>query len=297
MALPSSSLFFLILFWTDTEDCNIMQQKGMVWVIGASGGLGRATAQAFAQNGWSVIAGARSFAAGTSPLGEGVTVLPLDVTSEESCTAFVKKALGMESRVDVLVCAAAQLVLGSCENTTVDELDRLLDVNVLGAVRMIQRALPLMRAQKSGKIILFSSINGLLGIPFQSAYTASKHALEGYAECLAMETADFGIQVCLVEPGDHRGGSSHTRLHAKNETNTVYQKAYENTCAIIHHDEENGLFPDRLGRKIVRNAQRRHMRFRLRVAKPDQHLAVLLHTLLPASLNRKILCSYYRAHL
>lgn len=274
-----------------------MQQKGMVWVIGASGGLGRATAQAFAQNGWSVIAGARSFAAGTSPLGEGVTVLPLDVTSEESCTAFVKKALGMESRVDVLVCAAAQLVLGSCENTTVDELDRLLDVNVLGAVRMIQRALPLMRAQKSGKIILFSSINGLLGIPFQSAYTASKHALEGYAECLAMETADFGIQVCLVEPGDHRGGSSHTRHHAKNETDTVYRQAYENTCAIIHHDEENGLFPDRLGWKIVRNAQRRRMRFRLRVAKPDQHLAVALHTILPPWLNRKILCSYYRAHL
>ena len=71
-----------------------MQQKGMVWVIGASGGLGRAAAQAFAQNGWSVIAGARSFAEGTSPLGEGVTALPLDVTSEESCTAFVKKALG-----------------------------------------------------------------------------------------------------------------------------------------------------------------------------------------------------------
>ena len=274
-----------------------MQQKGMVWVIGASGGLGRATAQAFAQNGWSVIAGARSFAEGTSPLGEDVTVLPLDVTSEESCAAFAEKALSRENRVDVLVCAAAQLVLGSCENTTVDELDRLLNVNVLGTVRMVQRALPLMRRQKGGKIILFSSINGLLGIPFQSAYTASKHALEGYAECLAMETADLGIQVCLVEPGDHRGGSSHTRLHAKNETNTVYQKAYENTCAIIHHDEENGLFPDRLGRKIVRNAQRRHMRFRLRVAKPDQHLAVLLHTLLPASLNRKILCSYYRAHL
>ena len=153
-----------------------MQKKGMVWVIGSSGGLGRAAAQAFAQNGWSVIAGARSFAAGTSPLGEGVTVLPLDVTNDESCTAFTEKALGMENRVDVLVCAAAQLVLGSCENTTVDELDRLLDVNVLGAVRMIQRALPLMRAQKSGKIILFSSINGLLGIPFQSAYTASKHA-------------------------------------------------------------------------------------------------------------------------
>ena len=270
-----------------------MQKKGMVWVIGASGGLGRATAQAFAQSGWDVVAGARSFTEGTSPLGEGVTVLPLDVTSEESCAAFMEKALARESRVDVLVCAAAQLVLGSCENTTVDELGKILNVNVLGAVRMIQRALPLMRAQKSGKIILFSSINGLLGIPFQSAYTASKHALEGYAECLAMEVAGFGVQVCLVEPGDHRGGSSHTRLHAKNETATVYQQAYERACAVIHHDEENGLFPERLGRKVVRNAQRKRMHFRLRVAKPDQHLAVLLHTLLPASLNRKILSSYY----
>ena len=137
-----------------------MQQKGMVWVIGASGGLGRATAQAFAQNGWSVIAGARSFAAGTSPLGEGVTVLPLDVTNDESCTAFTEKALGMENRVDVLVCAAAQLVLGSCENTTVDELDKLLNVNVLGTVRMIQRALPLMRTQKAERLFCSHPLTG-----------------------------------------------------------------------------------------------------------------------------------------
>lgn len=64
---------------------------------------------------------------------------------------------------------------------------------------MVSLALPYMRAQGSGRIVLFSSINGLLGIPFQSAYTASKHALEGYAECLAMETAPWGVQVCLVE--------------------------------------------------------------------------------------------------
>ena len=240
-------VFFLILFWTDTEDWQhyATERNGLGhWSIGRTGpryGAGLRPKRLERDCGGPLLC------CGNLSAGEGVTVLPLDVTSEESCTAFVKKALGMESRVDVLVCAAAQLVLGSCENTTVDELDRLLDVNVLGAVRMIRRALPLMRAQKSGKIILFSSINGLLGIPFQSAYTASKHALEGYAECLAMETEPFGIQVCLVEPGDHRGGSSHTRLHAKNETDTVYRQAYENTCAIIHHDEENGLFPDRLG--------------------------------------------------
>ena len=69
-------------------------------------------------------------------------------------------------------------------------------------VRMNRAVLPLMRERGGGKIVLFSSINGLLGIPFQGAYTASKHAIEGYAECLQLEVKPFGIQVMLVEPGD-----------------------------------------------------------------------------------------------
>ncbi len=68
---------------------------------------------------------------------------------------------------------------------------------------LVSQVMPVMRRQHSGKIVLFSSINGLLGIPFQSAYVASKHAVEGYAECLAMECKAMGIQVSVIEPGDH----------------------------------------------------------------------------------------------
>ncbi len=75
------------------------------------------------------------------------------------------------------------------------------------AKALAEAVLPMMRRQKQGKIINFSSINGVLGVPFQSAYTAAKHGMEGYSECLAMEVKPFHIQVCLVEPGDHRGGS------------------------------------------------------------------------------------------
>lgn len=273
-----------------------MLTKGTVWVIGASSGLGLHTANAFAQNGWLVIGGARCFPANAplSPTQGEMLRLPLDVTSEESCDSFLKQALDISPQVDVLVCGAALLVLGSCENTSMEELRRVLDTNLLGAVRMVQRALPLMRHKQQGKIILFSSINGLLGIPFQSAYTASKHALEGYAECLAMETKPFGIQVCLVEPGDHRGGSSRTRLHASAEgEGSPYHQAYDKTCAVIRQDESNGLLPQRLGQKVEHNASRKHMRFRLRVAKPDQHLAVWLHDLLPMWANSLILRNYY----
>ena len=255
-----------------------------------------ATAKAFAGRGWLVVAGARSFADAPAAHEEAEhwVRLRLDVTDEKSCARFAERALEISPRVDALVCGAAVLVLGSCEKTGADEYSRVLDTNFTGAARMVRLALPHMRAQGSGRIVLFSSINGLLGIPFQSAYTASKHALEGYAECLAMETAPWGVQVCLVEPGDHRGGSQRTRLNAREEDGeSPYHRAYEAAVAVIRRDEAGGLSPDRLGEKLVRNVERRHMRFRLRVAKPDQHLAVWLHALLPPRLNGRVLRAYY----
>lgn len=243
-----------------------------------------------------MVAGARSFADAPAALedAEHWVRLRLDVTDEESCARFAKRALEISPRVDALVCGAAVLVLGSCEKTGADEYSRVLDTNFTGAARMVRLALPHMRAQGGGRIVLFSSINGLLGIPFQSAYTASKHALEGYAECLAMETAPWGVRVCLVEPGDHRGGSQRTRLNAREEDGTSpYHRRYEAAVAVIRRDEAGGLSPDRLGEKLVRNVERRHMRFRLRVAKPDQHLAVWLHALLPPWLNGRVLSAYY----
>lgn len=262
------------------------------WVTGASSGLGLATAEAFVRAGWKVIAGARSFADGAEG---GMERLTLDVTDEASCERFAKRALSLSPNVDALICGAAILVLGSCERTSPEEYARVMETNFLGAIRMVQLALPHMRSQRSGRIVLFSSINGLLGIPFQSAYTASKHALEGYAECLAMEARPFGVRVCLVEPGDHRGGSGRTRLHARLEDeHSPYKAAYDAACAVIHRDETGGLSPERLGEKVVRNVERRRMRFRLRVAKPDQHLAVVLHDMLPPGLNARILSGYYR---
>ena len=271
-------------------------EKGTVWVIGASSGLGLATAEAFAADGWQVVSGARSFGANsaTDSADKRIHRIRLDVTDAESRKAFTAAAFALSPQVDALVYSASVLVLGPCELTSSSEYERVMQTNFLGMTAMVSLALPAMRRQHSGKLILFSSINGLLGIPFQSAYTASKHAVEGYAECLAMEVKPFGIQVCLVEPGDHRGGSQHTRLHAEA---SLGESPYEPACGIatgiIHRDESAGLSPARLGQKVLQNANRRHMRVRLRVAKPDQRLAVVLHDLLSPGINIRILRDYY----
>ena len=263
-----------------------MSEQKTVWVTGASSGLGLHTAQALRDDGWRVIAGARSFE-------DGFMRLKLDVTDEESVDRFCEKAAGI-GMPDALVQCAGMLVLGSCEETSAEEFRRVMDTNFLGMVRMNRAVLPLMRKRGGGKIVLFSSINGLLGIPFQSAYTASKHAIEGYAECLQMEVKPFGIQVMLVEPGDHRSGSEKYRPHAAAMSpDSSYAAEYESGTAVIYHDEQNGSDPDVLGRKIARTLDKKTIPFRKRIASADQHLAVYIHRLLPAKLNASILRKYY----
>lgn len=267
-----------------------------LWITGASSGLGKATALAAQAAGHQVIAGARSFRQGNEL--PGVVCLPLDVRSEESIAKFRQAALEISPRVDGLIQCAGMLVLGSCEETSLEEYHSILDTNFLGMVRMNQAVLPLMRAQGSGKILLFSSVNGLLGVPFQSAYVASKHAVEGYAECLQLECVPYGISVCLIEPGDHRSGSDAYRLHARRMTDqSPYAAEFSSTAAIIHRDESRGGDADQLGRRVVRLLRRKRLPFRKPIVRLDERLAILLHTLAPMGLQSRILRSHYMAKM
>jgi len=266
-------------------------KKGTVWIIGGSSGLGLATAKAFEKDGWLVVSGARSF--GETAAADGIRELHLDVTDAQSRDAFVQNAFAISQHVDVLVYCAAILILSPCELTTHDEYARVIQTNFIGMTAFVSAVLPSMRKQQSGKIVLFSSINGLLGIPFQSAYVASKHAVEGYAECLAMECWSMGIQVSLVEPGDHAGGSQRTRLSASLDASSPYDAAFSSAVAKIQEDEAEGLPPQKLAHAVLRNANRKRMRFRVRVAKLDQKAAVILHDTLPSKTNMSILRNYY----
>lgn len=265
----------------------------VVWITGASSGLGMHTAQALARHGFQVIAGARSFGEGKAVA--GCHSLPLDVTDEKSVDAFVERALRIAGTPDVLVNCAGMLILGACESYPLDELRQVMETNFLGQAAMISRVMPLMRKRGRGRIVNFSSINGLLGIPFEGAYTASKHAVEGYSECLALEGKPFGIEVMLVEPGDHQSGSRAYRRHSRGITqDSPYKAAFDAGAAVIAHDEDNGSDPDALGEKIAKTLKKRRLPRRLRVAKFDQHLAVILHDLLPGGLFARIIASYYR---
>lgn len=264
------------------------------WITGASSGLGLHTAMALAKRGYQVAAGARSFGKEENKVA-GCLCLPLDVTQEASIASFIAAAKESFGPPDILINCAGVLNLCACESYGPGEVEKVMEVNFLGQVKMISHVLPLMREKGRGKIINFSSINGLMGIPFQGAYVASKHAIEGYSECLQLECRPHGIEVMVVRPGDHQSGGQGYRAHGLGmQADSPYREAYEKACHVIHWDESHGCDPDRLGEKIVRALEKKRLPRTLCVAKLDQHLAVWLHDLLPARLFEKIIASYYR---
>jgi len=264
-----------------------------VWITGASSGLGLHTAMALRQSGFQVVAGARSYSKAENCT--DANCLPLDVTSEESVMQFVEKALEITGAPDVLIHCAGVLNLGACETYADDELRLVMETNFFGLTRMVRHVMPRMREKGKGQIVAFSSINGLLGIPFEGAYAASKHAMEGYLECLRMEAKPFGIEVMVVRPGDHQSGSSLYRRHGKNMApSSPYWDAYQKGTAVIAHDEKNGSSPQALGKKVARALKKRHLPGKMCIAKWDQHLAVVLHDVLPVKLFSSFIASYYK---
>lgn len=261
----------------------------VVWITGASSGLGLHTAQALTEAGWQVVGGARGF----EDTREGTLhKLPLDVRDDASVAAFCREAQRLYGPPDALVNAAGVLMLGACEDLSAEEALTVLDTNFLGALRMTRMALPLMRARGHGRVVNYSSVNGLLATPFQAAYTASKHALEGYSEALAMEVRPHGIQVMLVEPGDHKGGQSRYRQRTALSTH-CYQHARNCATARIERDESGGADPARLGIKVARAMNRKRMPIRLRVTQAPETLAIVLHDLLPTNVFTRLLTLYY----
>lgn len=164
-----------------------------ILVTGASGSIGRAIKAALEAAGHKVIGTARK-------PNNMETFLPLDVTDPISVATCIDAAEERLGRIDALINNAGFDLYGGLEETTFDAFLGQIDTNFLGVVRMTQSVLPMMREQGSGRIVNISSLGGLIGLPFNSAYAASKFALEGFSESLRLELRPDNIFVSLIEP-------------------------------------------------------------------------------------------------
>lgn len=184
-----------------------MTAQPKVWfVTGASRGLGLEIAKAALAAGDRVVAAGRRLDATRDalPASDDVLVLELDVTDAARAETAVAEAVGRFGRIDVLVNNAGYGQLGVFEEIDHDAIARQFDTNVHGTMHVTRAVLPVMRAQGGGHVFNISSVGGALGFDAASIYCATKFAVEGWSECLALELAPLGIGVTIVEPGFFR---------------------------------------------------------------------------------------------
>ena len=262
----------------------------VVLVTGASSGIGLSCAALFAQRGYRVYGASRSAVS----ISDGVVPLRMDVTQDDSVQTACHSLLTREGRLDILINSAGMGIAGAVEDTSPEEAHAQFDVNLFGVLRVCRAVLPVMRQQRSGCIVNIGSIGGVIAIPYQGLYSASKFALEGLTECLRMEVKSFGIRVVLVEPGDHRTGfTKNRRLTAGSTENVIYQTAFTRAIRRMANDEQAGPAPDRVAELVYDVTQRRNPRLRYTAGSRVQRAAVWLKRLAPNALVERIITAYY----
>lgn len=168
-----------------------------ILVTGAAGGIGQAVAERLLHRGDTVIASARKAYQLEGLAAAGATILPFDVASDES----VRTGFAGIAALDAVVHCAAVAPIGTVEFTPPETVADIFNVNTLGALRVLQAAVPLLRQSSSGRLVLVSSLWGQVSGPFVSSYAASKHAIEAIADAFRRENGGKGVQVSVVEPG------------------------------------------------------------------------------------------------
>ena len=177
-----------------------------VLITGASSDIGKATAKRLLKEGYSVYAAARRVEQMRDLEDLGAIALKMDVTNEEDVVSGEERINVEQGGADILVNNAGFGLFGAMEDTPLDDARYQFEVNLFGAARLTQLVLPYMREQGAGKIVNVSSVGGKVYTPLGSWYHATKHALEGWSDCLRWELKRFGIDVIVIEPGLIRTG-------------------------------------------------------------------------------------------
>lgn len=266
-------------------------ERKVIIITGASSGFGKATAELLSAEGHTVYGLCRRAVEHKT-----IRYRTCDVRDREAIGRLVADIVEAEGRVDVLVNNAGMGIGGALELATAEEIELQMGTNFMGCVNMCQAVLPYMRRARQGKIINLSSIGGLMGLPYQGFYSASKFAIEGFTEALAAEVRRFGIRVCMVEPGDFATGFTASRRNSQATLDDAdYGPVFRTSLGLIEKEENGGLKPEVLARRIARLVERRNPPLRNVVANLEQRASVWLKRVVTGNQMVSVLRSYYKS--
>jgi NAD(P)-dependent dehydrogenase (short-subunit alcohol dehydrogenase family) len=267
-----------------------VKEPFVVLVTGGSSGIGKATAIHCAGRDMRVFGAARS-----SPTLDAAafTFVNVDVRDSRSVQACVQRVLGEAGRIDVLINCAGAVTGGPAEEMLEEEIVNQIQTNLLGTVRMCRAVLPAMRRQGFGLIINVGSLAGLMGVPFQSVYSASKYGIEGFSESLQMEVKQFGVRVVVVDPGDIATEITAHRRLSGGSADSPYRQSFEKAILSQAESEKHGWKVERLARLLGKIVECPSPRFRYTPGPFVERISPVARRLIPDRLYLRILAKFY----
>jgi short-subunit dehydrogenase len=264
----------------------------VVLITGASSGIGKTCAEYLNQKDYQVFGTSRKI---NKTISNSFEMILMDINDDKSVKDGIKYVIKKAGSIDILVNNAGYGISGSIEDTPINKAKEQFETNFFGIHRICKEILPFMRKQNYGYIINISSIGGIIGLPFQGLYCASKFALEGWTETLRMEVNSFGINVVLIEPGDIK--TSFTNRREKITAllkDSIYKKRAFKTLSIVEKDEQGGPSPDKIAQLLEYIININSPKLRYKVGSFSQVLICQLKRIIPDKSVQWILMKYYK---
>ncbi|MCW4452812.1 SDR family oxidoreductase [Kaistella sp. BT6-1-3] len=254
-------------------------------ITGTSTGIGFALAEFFGKKGHRVFGLSRK-----NVESQYFKTIPTDITDHLQVQHAVSEIVKTEKKIDVLINNAGMGMVGAVEDSTKEDILKLFNLNLVGAVQMMSAVLPTMREQKSGKIINISSIGSEMGLPFRGFYSASKSALDKVTEAIRYEVSPWNIAVCTLHLGDIKTKIAENRV--KTKVSEPYQKTFEKIYSIMNAHVDDGTEPLEVAEYIDKLLTKKSWKAHYYFGKFGQKIGVPLKWILPQNFYENLMRKY-----
>lgn len=254
-------------------------------ITGTSTGIGLSLAEYFGKKGHRVYGLSRKTVENPH-----FTAISTDVTDKSAIDSAIKQILEKENRIDLLINNAGMGMVGAVEDASKEDITRLFNLNLIGAVQMISAVMPKMREQKNGQIINISSIGSEMGLPFRGFYSASKSALDKVTEAMRYEVATWNVEVCTLHLGDIKTNIADHRV--KSEVSEPYKTIFSKVYSLMNAHVNEGTEPLEVAKYIDSLIQKKRWKAHYYFGKFGQKIGVPLKWLLPQNFYETLMKKY-----
>ena len=265
--------------------------KKVVLITGGSSGIGKSVGEFLTEKGYVVYGTSRN---PDKIKNHSFQLVALDVNKYATIEAAVAEVISKEGQLDVLINNAGMGITGPIEETPTQEMRKVFDTNLFGAIDVMKAVLPQMRKQQSGLIINVTSIAGYMGLPFRGIYSATKGALEIVTEAIRMEVKNFGIEVTNVAPGDFATNIASGRYHTPVFENSPYKKVYQENLDLMDAHVDSGGDPIEMAKAIYKVINTSKPNIHYKVGDFMQKFSIVLKKILPDKTYEKLLMNHYK---